>query len=120
MRHLSASYIGGHFLHESPVLAPSLVCGRMLEEKILLDSIRCKLNSRLLVGNRPFCPYAGVKSGVFDDFCNISRKIHTGVIGFEQCVSHFVINQAPCAFRLCYLCWGIVVYHIHDVDFIPI
>ena len=51
-------------------------------------------------------------SCVFHKLCNISCEIHTGVVGFKQCIAHFVVNQALCAFRLCDLCRRIIVYHI--------
>ena len=49
MRHLSASGVSGQFLHEIPILAPTLIGGRVFEVEILLDVVGGKFNPGLLV-----------------------------------------------------------------------
>ena len=49
MRNLTRTGIGIQFAHETPVLAATLIGGGVLEKEPLLDSVRRKLNTGLLV-----------------------------------------------------------------------
>ena len=120
MRNLAGAGVGGHFLHEVPILTAPLVGGGVLEVEVLLDVVGSELNTGLLVGDRALRADTHGVPSISNDLVNISGVILTGVVGLKDSGSHLVLDQALGTFRLRHLGGGVIKDHINDIHSIAV
>ena len=115
MGNLTATGVGGQFLHEIPILATPLVGGRVLEVEILLDVVRRKLDTGLLIGNGTLGTNAHGVAPLPHNLVNISCVILSCIVGLEDRRSNLVVDQALGAFGLGHFRGRVIEDYIHDV-----
>ena len=103
MRNLAGAGVGGHFLHEVPILTTPLVGGGVLKVEVFLDVVGSELNTGLLVGDRALRADTNGVPTLTNDLVNISGIILTGVVGLKNSRSDPVVDQALGTFRLRHL-----------------
>ena len=120
MRNLTGAGVGGHFLHEVPILTAPLVGGGVLEVEVLLDIVGSELNTGLLIGDRALRANTHGVPTLTNDLVNISGIILTGVVGLKDGGSNLVLDQALGTFRLRHLSGGVIKDHINDIHSIAV
>lgn len=103
MRNLAGAGVGGHFLHEVPILTTPLVGGGVLKVEVLFDVVGSELDTSLLIGDRALRADTNGVPTLTNDLVNISGIILTGVVGLKNSRSDPVVDQALGTFRLRHL-----------------
>ena len=80
MRNLAGAGVGGHFLHEVPILTAPLVGGGVLEVEVLLDVVGSELDTGLFIADSPLRSDIADILSVSQNLLYIPGKVCTCII----------------------------------------
>ena len=116
MGNLAGAGVSGQLLHEVPILTTPLICGLVLEVKVFDDIVAGKLNSGLLITDRPLRPDRDVIPSGFTQIGNISGIILTGIVRLEDRFGSLVFNKAVGTFGFGHFGGRVIKDHIDNVN----
>ena len=88
--------VGNDLLDKLCILAIPCIQGSVLKVKVLEDSIRRKLNTGLLVTDRPFRADSADIPSVLKQFAYVPGKVRTRIIRLKGAGCDLIINQCLC------------------------